>query len=238
MALRAIIADMHVQFSPAGCALSCKNYRSRQPPPEGCCLAQKEHQLLLIWAPGPGVEPGSRGHKADALPLSYPHTHIFQLLQVEKIFSSHCRFFQPTGLALYHLSYRDLAAGGCLSPGPLAMAMNHLAEKTGHKILLFSNKFMLGRYCTVVQVCMGVDWSQVHIYSALLSEQSLKCLVKQWGNDRWQAKWAGLSTCQQTKIWFPFIRCNFIPKIRQVDRYNLGHLIHFTIGQNFLLRHR
>ena len=34
----------------------------------------KKHQLLLSWAPGPGVEPGSRGHKADALPLSYPHT--------------------------------------------------------------------------------------------------------------------------------------------------------------------
>ena len=35
--------------------------------------SSKKHQLLLTWAPGPGVEPGSRGHKADTLPLSYPH---------------------------------------------------------------------------------------------------------------------------------------------------------------------
>ena len=35
--------------------------------------SSKKHQLLLTWAPGPGVEPRSRGHEADALPLSYPH---------------------------------------------------------------------------------------------------------------------------------------------------------------------
>ena len=35
--------------------------------------SSKKHQLILTLAPGPGVEPGSRGHKADALPLSYPH---------------------------------------------------------------------------------------------------------------------------------------------------------------------
>ena len=35
--------------------------------------SSKKHQLLLTWAPGPGVEPGSKGHEADALPLSYPH---------------------------------------------------------------------------------------------------------------------------------------------------------------------
>ena len=31
--------------------------------PPGCGLAQKGHQLPLTWAPGPGVEPGSRGTK-------------------------------------------------------------------------------------------------------------------------------------------------------------------------------
>ena len=35
--------------------------------------SSKKHQLLLTWAHGPGVEPGSRGHEADALPLSYMH---------------------------------------------------------------------------------------------------------------------------------------------------------------------
>ena len=38
--------------------------------------SSKKHQLILTLAPGPGVEPGSRGHEADALPLSYPHIYI------------------------------------------------------------------------------------------------------------------------------------------------------------------
>ena len=38
--------------------------------------SSKKHQLILTLAPGPGVEPGSRGHEADALPLSYPHIHV------------------------------------------------------------------------------------------------------------------------------------------------------------------
>ena len=36
----------------------------------------KKHKLLHTWAPGPGVEPRSRGYKADALQLSYPHTQV------------------------------------------------------------------------------------------------------------------------------------------------------------------
>ena len=35
--------------------------------------SSKEHQLLLTWDPGLGDEPGSKGHEADALPLSYLH---------------------------------------------------------------------------------------------------------------------------------------------------------------------
>ena len=44
--------------------------------------SSKKHHLLLTWAPGPGVEPKSRGHEADALPLSYPH--ILSLIGVHK----------------------------------------------------------------------------------------------------------------------------------------------------------
>ena len=115
--------------------------------------------------------------------------------------------------------------------------MNNLAGKTGHKILLSDNKTMLERYWAVILGGRGRDWWKVHTFSALLSKQSLKHLVRQWGNNRWQAKWAGLFICQQTKVWFPFIRGNFIPQIRRLNRYDLGHLIHFTTGHNFLLRH-
>ena len=44
------------------------------------------------------------------------------------------------------------------------------------------------------------DPSQICTFSAPPSKQFLKCLVRQWGNDRWQAKWVGVSTCQQTKV--------------------------------------
>ena len=54
--------------------------------------SSKKHQLILTLAPGPGVEPGSRGHKADALPLSYPHIQIFWGLKTWNIFH-HVFFF-------------------------------------------------------------------------------------------------------------------------------------------------
>ena len=73
----------------AGCVLGCKNYRSCQPPHQGCGLADR-HQLLLTWSPEglsqwersygylQGVDwelnPGPGDYKADILPLSYPHT--------------------------------------------------------------------------------------------------------------------------------------------------------------------
>ena len=44
--------------------------------------SSKKHQLILTLAPGPGVEPGSRGHEADALPLSYPHILLFSCFSV------------------------------------------------------------------------------------------------------------------------------------------------------------
>ena len=85
---------------------------------------------------------------------------------------------------------------------------------------------------------LGVDWSQVCSYPALLSKQAVTRSVKQWGNDRWKAKWAGLTTSQQTKIWFPSIRGNFTSQIRKFNRHDLIHLIHFTTQHNFLPRHR
>ena len=55
------------------------------------------------------------------------------------------------------------------------------------------------------------------------------------GEIGWQAKWAGLTTFQQTKIWFPSDRGNFTFIVRRLDWHDLSHLIHFTTGHNFLL---
>ena len=46
--------------------------------------SSKKHQLILTLAPGPGVEPGSRGHEADVLPLSYPHIRPSKFMDVIK----------------------------------------------------------------------------------------------------------------------------------------------------------
>ena len=58
----------------------------------------------------------------------------------------------------------------------LLSAMNNYAGKTGHKILLFNNKTMLGRYWAVIFFGgggVGRDWSQVCTFSTLLSKQYL-----------------------------------------------------------------
>ena len=125
-----------------------------------------------------------------------------------------------------------------LKTSTLLSTMKALAERTGKKILLSNNKPLLGRYFTVFQEGVGVDWSHVSSHTALLSKQVIKRMVKKWGNDRWQAQWVGLTTCQQTKIWFPSIRGDFTSHIRRLERHDLSHLIHFTTGHNFLLRHR
>ena len=78
--------------------------------------SSKKHQLILTLAPGPGVEPGSRGHEADALPLSYPHILIKKLISstvVEKRIclgyfkkSNMCSNFFISLSKLLHLTFK------------------------------------------------------------------------------------------------------------------------------------
>ena len=93
MALRSMTAHTRLEICnvvlvsctlrPVGCVLSCKNYSSCPPPPQGCGLADK-HQLILmrktfrlsfgVPSETDGVlNPGPGECKAGALPLSYPH---------------------------------------------------------------------------------------------------------------------------------------------------------------------
>ena len=45
--------------------------------------------------------------------------------------------------------------------------------------------------------------------------------------------------CQQTKVWFPFLRGDFTSShIRNLNYNHPGHLFHFTDGHHHLLRHR
>ena len=81
MALRAMTAHILSQIcavvftSPLTSRLCSQLQELQELPtsPPRMWSSSKKHQLILTLAPGPGVESGSRGHKADALPLSYPH---------------------------------------------------------------------------------------------------------------------------------------------------------------------
>ena len=65
-----------------------------------------------------------------------------------------------------------------LKSSTLLSAMKALAERTGKNIPLSNNKPLLGRYFTVLQEGVGVDWSHVSLHSALLSKQVVKRVVK------------------------------------------------------------
>ena len=81
MALRAMTAHILSQIcavvftSPLTSRLCSQLQELQELPtsPLRMLSSSKKHQLILTLAPGPGVEPGSRGHEADALPLSYRH---------------------------------------------------------------------------------------------------------------------------------------------------------------------
>ena len=108
----------------------------------------------------------------------------------------------------------------------------------GNKVLLSNNKSWLGHYSAVVQGMVGVNRASVQTHTALLSKQAIKHAIKQWGNSKWQFRWAKLATCQQTKVWFPAIKSDFTLFIRNLSSYDLGHVIHSNTGHNNLLRHR
>ena len=85
MALRAMTAHILSQIcavvftSPLTSRLCSQKQELQELPtsPLRMWSSSKKHQLILTLAPGPGVEPGSRGHESDAVPLSYPHILFF-----------------------------------------------------------------------------------------------------------------------------------------------------------------
>ena len=61
---------------------------------------------------------------------------------------------------------------------------------------------------------------------------------KPGGGRKWERRWRDLNTCGQTKIWFPVLREDRTPLIRRLSRIDLGLLIQFITGHNYLRRHR
>ena len=120
----------------------------------------------------------------------------------------------------------------------ILIAMSKLAGKMGIKILLSNNKGWSDHFSAVVLEGVGVDWSSIQTHAALSSKQAIKSAIKQWGNSKWQLRWAKPATYQQTKVWFPIIKSDFTPFIRRLSRYDLGNVIHFTTGYNNLHRYR
>ena len=70
---------------------------------------------------------------------------------------------------------------------------------------------------------------------ALLSEQVIKLAIKQGGMVSGSQGGIALILAGN-KIWFPNPRGNIVPLVRRLNRNDVGHLIHFITGQNYLLR--
>ena len=120
----------------------------------------------------------------------------------------------------------------------LLLAAKALSGKLGDKILLSCNKTLLDKFSSVVKKGVEMDWDQLPLHHALQSKQELRGAIKGRGSDRWQSRWSRLTTCRQTKVWLPRIRRDIIPFIRRLSRRDLGQLVHFITGHNYLLRHR
>ena len=114
--------------------------------------------------------------------------------------------------------------------------MTGLANRVGNKILLSDNKDLLDRYLPSAEG-EGVKWEEIPTLQALQSRLKTRETVQRWGNGEWQRRWSLLSTCQQTKVWFPELRVDTSTLIRRLSRRELSLLIHFTTGHNHLLRH-
>ena len=119
----------------------------------------------------------------------------------------------------------------------LLLAMSKLEMKVKGKIKFSNNKLLLEKHLPKQQ-WDGIRWDNVQVTTALRSWQIAKQAVKKWGDRKWQKRWDHLSTCSQTKIWFPILREDVTPMVKRLARADLGRFIQFTTGHNHLLRHR
>ena len=83
-----------------------------------------------------------------------------------------------------------------------------------------------------------MDWDNVRVHTVLHGKPALKLAVQAWGSRKWERRWRDLDTCGQTKTWFPVLREDRTPLIRRLSRTDLGLLIQFITGHNYLRRHR
>lgn len=65
----------------------------------------------------------------------------------------------------------------------------------------------------------------------------LKKIVRERQMDRWDGEWRGHATCRQTKLWFPSPNPGLSRKILNLDRGQIGQIIRWLTGHNFLQRH-
>ena len=120
----------------------------------------------------------------------------------------------------------------------LLLAMSELERKGKYyKVILSNDKKWLDKYLPL-NMEGGMDWDNVRVHTALHGKPALKQAVQAWGSRKWGSRWSDLNTCGQTKIWFPFLREDRTPLIGRLSRTDLGLLIQFVTGHNYLRRHR
>ena len=119
----------------------------------------------------------------------------------------------------------------------LLLAMSDIVRRGGNKVTLSDDKKLLNKYLPI-NMEEGMNWDNVRVHAALHGKPSLKQAVRAWVGKKWEHRWRKLSTCEQTKIWFPVLREDRTPLIRRLNRIDLGLLIQFVTGHNYLRRFR
>ena len=143
--------------------------------------SSKKHQLILTLAPGPGVEPGSRGHKADALPLSYPH--IPNLTPWTPCRTSCCRPFTHEDVT-YKLAYQvhNLRPENEHVLGPLDVFPVDAAAAADWRNLLFGGWWSwLEKWGKLASIFIGVYYLYVAARRVITTLFSLKVLYEEHG---------------------------------------------------------
>jgi len=65
----------------------------------------------------------------------------------------------------------------------------------------------------------------------------LKQALRMYSRETWQDQWHSHPTCRQTKLWFPGPNPGVSRKILSLDRVEIGLIIRWLTGHNFLRRH-
>jgi hypothetical protein len=132
--------------------------------------------------------------------------------------------------------------GNVLVQSPLVQNTVYLLNNLGRKnqVHIFWVKAHVGTIGNEKADCLAKIGAQMHYPSRFQTAPSLciqKTLTKQAMRQDWQRQWTGLTTCRQTKLFFPSLHEGKSKQLLCKGRILLGTLTQFITGFNHLGYH-